>query len=162
DRTNTLIVNCNETLFTDIKKLADYMEDGAKKSPTEVRVVSISGIDPTLIEQAINAIQGTTPTSGRSSFGGFGSGRISVGGSRSASGGFGGSSGGFSPGGPFGPGGYTPGGFGGGTRGPGGSGFGGGSTGGGRGFGGGGSPGGGRGRQSSSLSQQGGPDFFEQ
>src|SRR5205823_2864630 len=58
DRTNSLALQCNTAMYEDVKKLVDHMEKAAADSPQTVRVVSISGIDPVLVEQAINAIQG--------------------------------------------------------------------------------------------------------
>jgi type II secretory pathway component GspD/PulD (secretin) len=158
EKTNSLVVACPTGLYEDIKKLVDQLEKAAADNKQTVRVVSIKGIDPLLVEQAMDAIQGRTPTNNRtSSFGsGFG-GSSSFGGFRSTGGGF--SPGGFFPGG----GGFLPGG---GGFSPGGGGFNPGGFGPGGGFSPGGfSPGGGssRGgsRRMSSLASPGGRDFFE-
>jgi hypothetical protein len=127
DRSNTLIVQCNEPMREDLEKLVEALEKAAVDSFRNIKIVSIRGIDPSLVQQAVNALQGRRGT-GTGVTGGFGS-----------PGGFGGPVGGGIPG--------VPGGFGmpgGGFRGFGGSGFGGlGSGGGFRGFSGGGMGGGG-------------------
>ncbi len=181
DRTNSLIVQCPESVYKDVKKLVDALEESTKKSPQTVQVVSIKGIDPVLIEQAISAIQGTPMPNrggaggaggggGRGGFtpggfggntggfggntGGFGGNTGGFGGNTGGRGGFGGNTGGFG-----GQGGGNTGGFGGGRGGLGGGGTGG--TGGFGGRGGGmGAPGGGF--RSSSLETERGRDFFEQ
>jgi type II secretion system protein D len=159
DQTNSIVVACTENMYKDIKKLVDELEQAAKETTRTVQVVQVKNMDPFLVQQALEALQGRPTTSNRtgSGFSSFGGGLGGPGG-----GGFGGGPGG---------GGFGGGGFGGGGRGfggPGGGGFGGGGFGGGRGFGGpgGGGFGGGRGggggmrpggRQASDLS---GPDFF--
>lgn len=75
DHSNRLILSCNEKLYDDIKKLTDQLDNAAKDSAKTVRFVPIKGIDPALVQQAIDAIQGrrtssTTPT-GTGGFGGF-------------------------------------------------------------------------------------------
>ncbi len=168
DPSNRLIVSAPQPLFDDIEKLVKQLD--VKDAKQEVRVVSSKGIDPVLLERAIDAIQGKNPGTSRQSGNGQGFGGTSSFGG----GGFRGTFGGGSPFGgssPFGGGGggptfimpggggipsFTPGGGGGGTPsltpGGGGGGF--------RGNGGGGgSPtGGGKGRIS--RADFGGPDFF--
>jgi type II secretory pathway component GspD/PulD (secretin) len=135
DRSNSLVVQCTDKMFegaNGVKALVDKMENAAKDSTSTVRVVSVVGVDPTLLQSAMDAIQGLR-TNNRQQFGGAG--------------GFfgGGNRGGFGGGGPGGGFGGNRGGFGG---------MGGGQ----RGFGGGGmAPGRGPGSE-----QERGPDFFEQ
>src|SRR5262249_40648768 len=65
DQTNSLIVSCNEAMFEDIKKLVDQLDAAAKNSTRTVKVISVKGIDPLLVQKAIDAIQGRSrPTSG--------------------------------------------------------------------------------------------------
>jgi type II secretory pathway component GspD/PulD (secretin) len=162
DRSNRLIVYCSEKLYDDIQTLAKELDASAKDSTRTVQVVSVKNIDPALVQQAIDAIQGRRASTGfnRPGFGGTPG---SFGGGFPGSTGFGGT-GGFRGTGGFGnPGGFgTPGGFGGtggfrgtggfgtpgGTFTPQGGGFtpGGGGPGGFRGTGGFGGPGGGMGR----------------
>jgi type II secretion system protein D len=186
DRNNQLLVSCSDALFNEIKKLVKELDDAAAGSSRTVELVSIKGVDPLVVQQAIDAIQGRrTPTQGGGGgFGGFGN---PGGGFGGGFGGFGGNQGGMGGrgfGGGFGGGGP---GFGGGGAGFGGGGapafvpMGGGNTGfvpgaggGGRGgFGGGGGPGGGGGggprggggfggRGGPGGTQNRGPDFFEQ
>jgi general secretion pathway protein D len=151
DQTNSLIVHCNDALHAEILELVKQFELSAKDTTRVIQLVPIKGIDPTLLQTAIDAIQGRPvarnngPTSAFNT-GGFGGGNNFGGGQ-----GRGMNQGGF--------GGGAPGGFGGGNRfGGGGGGGGPGGFGGNRFGGGGGPPGGGRGPNQ----QARGPDFFEQ
>jgi len=137
DRTNSLIVNCNDTVYEEITKLVTTLDEAAKDQTDVVRVVKLEGIDPILVQQAIEALMGNRPATQRPTGG-------ATGGGSPFGGGFGGS--------PFG-GGF--GGFGGGQGGRGAGGQGG------RGQGGGGGRRGGG--QSSALDPNpaGGPDFFD-
>lgn len=160
DQSNSLVVACSERMHEDVKKLVEQLETAAKDSNSTVKVVSIKGIDPNLVQEAIDAIQGRRPTT---SGGGSGGGQFGNRGS-----GFGGSNNGGqfgNRGGNFGSGGFGGNrtGFGGGG-GPGGGQGGFGMPGGGQGgFGnfnqGGGGRGGGPGGRSASLNP-GGSDFF--
>ena len=125
---NALVLACPESLYKDIKKLTDEMDEAARDNTRTVKFVSVKGIDPALVQQAIDAIQGRAvirrPTTGS----GFGTGGGGFGG-------FGGRGLGITPGGGgglFTPGGggglFTPGGGGGGGGGRGGRGGGGGGT----------------------------------
>jgi hypothetical protein len=154
DKTNSLVVACPKPLYDDIKKLVEQLEVGASDSKRVVKVLKVN-IDPLLVEQAVNAMQGRPTTTNGTSTNRFGP-NTGFGGGGFGGGGFGGG-GGFRPGG---------GGFGGGGM-PGGgiTPFGGGGTfnpiggGGGRsGFGGG---GGRSGRGGRGAQQSRGPDFFE-
>jgi type II secretory pathway component GspD/PulD (secretin) len=155
DRTNMLVVACPDGLFEDIKKVAKELDDAAALVRQTVQVVSIKGIDPLVLQEAFDAIQGRSPMTrggqfgGRGTMGGLGGGGMPFGGGRPGGfggspfgGGFGGSpfGGGFG-GSPFGggfgrpgmggpgmggPGGFAPGGPRGGGGAPGGGGRGGG------------------------------------
>lgn len=170
DRTNTIIVMCTETLYEDIRELVDELDSATVNTTEVVKLVQLKGVDPNVIQQAINAMQGRdTRQQGGGGFGtrgGLGGGGFpggGLGGGGFPGGGFGG--GGF-PGGGFGGGGFPGGGFGGG-RGTGGGfpgggvrpgGFGGGGTGGGNRGGGGGTRGGG-GRTALGPTQEGPRNF---
>jgi general secretion pathway protein D len=185
ERSNSLIVMSNESLFNQIKTLTDELEKQAAGAVRTVKVVSIKGMDPALVEQAIQAFQGNRSTQqsggsrqsgmGGSPFGGSsrssGMGGSPYGGSpyggssygspysgRSSYGGspYGGSSYGGSPYGGSSYGGSPFGGMGG----PGGSSYGGGPGGSSR-YGGGSSRYGGGPPQRSPDREPGGPDFFE-
>ncbi len=174
EKSNSLLLYCPQTLYEDISKLVEYMENSAKPNNSKVvRVVQVNGIDPALVQQAIDAIQGRTSTrpaasgalggAGGSPFGGMGGGfggrGGGMGGGGMGGGGFGGRGGGMGGGG---MGGGGMGGFGG--RGGGGGGMGG--------FGGRGGGGGGGGRPPQRaeeapspqvrLTDPGNPDFFVQ
>jgi type II secretory pathway component GspD/PulD (secretin) len=136
DRTNSLILNCSEPLFKDIKALVEQL-DRASTSTTDVaRLVKLGNLDPNVVQAAVLAVQGINPQQNRMGFGGVGGFGRGPGGF-AGTGGFGGPFGGGGFGGsPFGGGGSPFGGFGGG--GMGGGPFGAmGGFGGGRGFGGG-------------------------
>jgi type II secretion system protein D len=61
DHSNSLIVNCTEPLFKEIKELADHVEAAAKDNHRTIQVVRIKkGVDPVLIQEAVDAIQGHT------------------------------------------------------------------------------------------------------
>jgi len=161
DRTNSIIGTATELMATDIKAMVKVLEENAKDSTKVVTLVPTKGIDPALVQQVMDAIQGRSPTTqqggatnpfggGTSPFGGGGSpfgGGFGQGGQGTSRFGTGGGFGGAGAGGRFGGG--TGGGFGqGGGRG---------GLGGGR--------GGGRNRAPApppiSGAVSGGPDFFE-
>jgi type II secretory pathway component GspD/PulD (secretin) len=188
DRTNSIVGMSTELMAKDIEKVVQVLEEKARDSTKVIQLVQTHGVDPSMVQDVLDAIQGRTPTSqlqqrggmmggpfGGGPFGGGGYGSPFGGGGRGFGGGPGG---GF--GGPFGGGGFGgPGGFGGGGRGFGGGGPGG-FGGGGRGFGGGGPGGfggGGRGGGNRAGGNRSnpppgtlpgipdvgrGPDFFEQ
>ncbi|HWY88284.1 MAG TPA: secretin N-terminal domain-containing protein [Gemmataceae bacterium] len=152
DKTNSLIIACPTPMYEDIKKLVDQMEVAAADTKQTVKIVRVPGVDPALIQQALDAIQGRASANRMTSAaggmaGGVGANRAgNFGGTGPMPGGMGGG-GGFNRGaggGGFGGGGFGGGGFGGGggftnpTFMPGGGGYGGG------GFGGGGKGGGGK------------------
>jgi len=148
DRSNSLIVNAPQKIFDSVNMLAMELDKAAAESARTVKVVKVTNVDPVLVQQAIDAIQGRrtgmTSTSTRGQQGG-----LNRGGSNTGSP-FGGSS-------PFGGGGQSPFGGGGGFSPFGGGGF---SPGGG------GSPGGGRGSRGGGGSRpsdgdERGPGFFE-
>jgi type II secretory pathway component GspD/PulD (secretin) len=165
DRTNSLVIACPDALATDIKRLCGELDKAAQLATPSVRVVSIKGIDPLLMQQALDAITGQTvrraPTmdTQRGSL----TGALPGAGALPFTGGLNVPRGGGLPS-SFGPGGTLPGAGGGGGFQPG-------MGGGGRGGGGGGPPGGGgggrggrggRGGMGDSRQPGRGPDFFEQ
>jgi hypothetical protein len=62
DRTNSLALACSEKLYNDIKQLVDALEEAAKGDTKAVRVIRLEGINPAVIQEAINAMQGRPPT----------------------------------------------------------------------------------------------------
>ena len=117
DRTNSLILNCSEPLFKDIKALVEQL-DRASTSTTDVaRLVKLGNLDPNVVQAAVLAVQGINPQQNRMGFGGVGGFGRGFGGF-AGTGGFGGPFGGGGFGGsPFGGGGSPFGGFGGGGMG---------------------------------------------
>jgi len=79
DRANRIIVNCSESVYQDIQALVDQLDSGTKNATRTIRVVPLQGIDPLLVQQAIDAIHARRATpaqpgmgqgaAGRSSFG---------------------------------------------------------------------------------------------
>src|SRR5262249_6690050 len=62
DRTNSLVLLCTETLYKEVKSLVEELDGGTPSGGTEVvRVVPIKGIDPTLVQQMVDAMQGRDP-----------------------------------------------------------------------------------------------------
>ena len=169
DRTNSIVVACPTKIYTEVSTLVKQLDDAAKDASRTVKVVSVKGIDPLLVQQAVDAIQGRRPQQQQGGRGGFGQGGFGGGGLGGSQfgggfgqGGFG--QGGINPGfgqgqGGFGPGGFRPGGFGQGGFGQGGFGQGGGFGGGQQG--GGGRTRGGGGRSPDDGDGGTGPSFFE-
>ena len=61
DQSNSLIVNSTEPLYEEIKKLVDTVDMAAKDNHRTIRLVQIKkGVDPLLIQEAVDAIQGKT------------------------------------------------------------------------------------------------------
>ncbi len=118
DHANCLIVACPQSVFESIQSLVKDLDNLALESARSVRVVSVKGIDPYLVQQAIDAIQGRRQIARNGQGGAFGGGGF--GSPFGQGGGPGGRGGGFG-----GPGGGGFGGPGGGFGGPGGGGFGG-------------------------------------
>jgi hypothetical protein len=64
DRTNSLVVQCTKAMHDDVQKLVDRLEQEARQDRTTVEVMPVLGIDPSVVQEAIDAIQGRpTPTS---------------------------------------------------------------------------------------------------
>jgi type II secretion system protein D len=102
DRNNALVMACPEALYKDVKRVVEEMDEASKLTTRTVKVVTLKGIDPLLVQQAVDAIQGRAvrrPTTG--GMGSFGSGGFGTGGFGSSGfGGFGSSGfGGFGTGG---------------------------------------------------------------
>lgn len=55
-RTNNLIVSCNDSLFQQIEKLVQGIDERAKQSRQTVRVVKLDQADPTLVQQTLGSI----------------------------------------------------------------------------------------------------------
>ena len=61
EQSNSLIINSTEPLFQEIKTLVDHVEAAAKDNHRTIQIVKIKqGVDPLLIQEAIDAIQGKT------------------------------------------------------------------------------------------------------
>jgi len=59
-QSNSLVLICSEPLYKDIKNLVDQMETAAKETPRIIKILPLKkGIDPRLLQQAIEAIQGS-------------------------------------------------------------------------------------------------------
>ncbi|MBI1918167.1 MAG: hypothetical protein HYS12_26040, partial [Planctomycetes bacterium] len=62
EHSNNLILSCSEAMKKDIEKVVEYMEKGAEKSTRVVKLVPLNGVDPYIVQQAIDAIQGRRST----------------------------------------------------------------------------------------------------
>jgi len=72
DQTNTLALHCSRAMYEDIRKLVAQLEKAGADSTRTVRVMSIRGVDPLLVQQAIDSIQGRrTPSANRAGTSGF-------------------------------------------------------------------------------------------
>lgn len=128
ERTNSLILATTEKLHKEVSDLVKQLDENAKNTKQVVKLISVPGVDPAVIQQAVDALQGRQSSGSTSPFGSrLGGGTSPFGGNSRFGGGstspFGGGSrfgsGGTSPFGgrlPFG-GGTNRGGTGGGTRG---------------------------------------------
>jgi len=126
ERTNRIWVSCSDALFEDVAKVVKDLDEAAKDAPRTVRFVTIRGLDPLVVQQAIDAIQGRRPAAstaagnnqggfggqGFGGFGGFGGPGFGRGFGGQGFGGPGGGGQGFGPGGGGGQG-FVPGGGGG-------------------------------------------------
>lgn len=93
EATNTLVVHCSEALYKDIDTLAKQLELVSQGSPRSIRVVSIKGIDPQLLTQALEALHGPSNNNSRGGgmfFSPFGGGFNTMGGGGNSRGGRGG------------------------------------------------------------------------
>jgi hypothetical protein len=124
NNTNSLIVACPQPMYDDIKKLVGQMDATAAEHKQSVKFIRVPGVDPALIHQALEAIQGRSSMNRAS---GAGGGMNGFGGMGGAGGNRAGNNGGngFGPAGGFGGGNFPGGGFPGGGGGffPGGGGF---------------------------------------
>ena len=153
DRTNSIVIGCSTPLFVEVEKLVKDLDEAAKDAAKTVKIVKIEGIDPVLLQETIDALQGRRSTSTRPTTGGAtGSFGNRFGGGNTGGGGGGGNNFGGGGGNPFG-----------GIGGGGGNPFGGGGGGGNRGGGGGGGNRSGRQQgQAPYLDDEArGPDFFD-
>ena len=58
DRSNQIVAACSERMYEELKTLVEDLDFSAKDSTKTVKVMSIKGIDPLVVQQAIDAIQG--------------------------------------------------------------------------------------------------------
>ncbi|HXD86696.1 MAG TPA: secretin N-terminal domain-containing protein, partial [Urbifossiella sp.] len=112
DRTNSLLLMCTSTLFEEVRRTVDILDSaGASDSTEVVQIVPLRGIDPVIIQQMVEAMQGRDPNAiqngrggfgqnGRGGQGGFGQGGLGQGGFGQGGFGQGGRGGGFGGGGP--------------------------------------------------------------
>src|SRR5438270_10598539 len=58
NNTNSLIVACPTPMYEDIKKLLGQMDAVAANHKQSVKFIRVPGVDPAVIQQALDAIQG--------------------------------------------------------------------------------------------------------
>ena len=77
DRSNSLVLVCNEPMKGDVETLVNSLDNKTVSTTEVVKLVPLKGIDPALVQQAVNAMQGIAPQQqgGRGGFGGW-TGRI--------------------------------------------------------------------------------------
>jgi type II secretory pathway component GspD/PulD (secretin) len=90
ERSNSLLVQCSDALFEEVKKLADDLDEAAKNPNRRVQVRFTRGLDPTLVQQVVDSIQGRRPTTPPGGGGGVGGGVTPTPGFNRPIGGFGG------------------------------------------------------------------------
>jgi len=95
DRSNMLWVLSSDILFKDIEKLAAEIEKQAAGAVSTIKIVSLKGIDPQLVQDAIDAISGRSAMSRPNTGGGFNNGGNFGGGMNNSGGQFGGNRGNF-------------------------------------------------------------------
>ena len=61
DRTNSIVGMATELMAKDIEKVVEVLEEKAKDSTKVVQLVPTRGIDPLLVQEVVDAIQGRTP-----------------------------------------------------------------------------------------------------
>ena len=54
ERTNSLLLLCNERMYKDIEALVSKMDEAAKDNKRAFKVVSIQGVDPVMLQQALS------------------------------------------------------------------------------------------------------------
>src|SRR5262249_1683369 len=67
---NSLALYCSTRMKNDVQTLIAQMEEGAKNTQQVVQVLATPGVDPTMVQQAVDAIQGRRPFGGRGPGGG--------------------------------------------------------------------------------------------
>jgi hypothetical protein len=81
DRTNTVVGMATELMAADIAGVVRLLEERAERSRKVVQLVPTVGIDPALVQEVLDAIQGRTPTPQRDhdDAGGLGAGPLPFG-----------------------------------------------------------------------------------
>ena len=64
DQTNSIIVNCSKTMYQDILKVTQELDRGAKETTRTVKIVPVHDVNPMMLQQVIDMMQGrsTAPT----------------------------------------------------------------------------------------------------
>lgn len=74
DRSNSLVLLCAETLYEDVKVLVTQLDNATVSTTEVVKLVQLKGVDPNVVQQAINALQGRDTRNQGGGFGGRGQG----------------------------------------------------------------------------------------
>jgi len=72
EQNNSLVLACSEVMKDDIQKLIDMMETQAKDHTRVIKIIQTRGLDPYLVQQAVNAIQGKSTPPRQTQLGGPG------------------------------------------------------------------------------------------
>ena len=90
DRSNSLLVQASEAMFEEVKKLAEDLDEAAKNPNRKVQVRVTRGLDPTMVQQVVDTIQGRRSSNPTGLGGGLGGTAAGGGGFNRPFGGFGG------------------------------------------------------------------------
>jgi hypothetical protein len=90
ERSNSLLIQCSDALFEEVRKLAEDLDEAAKNPNRRVQVRFTRGLDPTLVQQVVDSIQGHRPANPPGGGGGVGGGVPPAPGFNRPVGGFGG------------------------------------------------------------------------
>jgi hypothetical protein len=58
DRSNSLVLACSEKLKDEVTALVEQLDSAAREAAPTVRVVPLRGVDPVLVQRAVDALQG--------------------------------------------------------------------------------------------------------
>lgn len=63
ERTNSLVLNCSTTLYKDIATMVQQLDKGAKDTTRTVKVIPLTGVDPMMMQQILDMMQGRATAS---------------------------------------------------------------------------------------------------
>lgn len=66
ERSNRLVLYCSEKVYQEVKALGEQLEQAARDSPKTLLLVQIKGVDPCVVQQAFDTLQGRRTAQPRS------------------------------------------------------------------------------------------------